>query len=577
MTSIIILDRRAVRRRQRIDATSEWERYAKHPGARGRALMSLVFLQVVPLWVLSRLFRAEKIEAKAGRVFTQGLLQIGPLYCKLGQIISCQEKYVPKSWIKELERLQDEIPAQTGEKALALAHAAWAERQVDDNTGASFNETFREFDTKPLAAASLGQVHKAVLRSTNETVAVKIQRPFLQQIYDQDFTFLTKIAVAIDRFGGKAAKVGGVEQSWETIITDAESILYREIDYLDEAENGIRFCRDFGLEKGGKPAAVLTTKSRDGENLPSAASWLRAPHVYGNLSSRKILVMEFVPSIKITNAAKLAEANVTAAEREYLADCLGRAYLRQFCCHKFFSTDPHPGNLGCEVLTPRSGHDSSSRPRVRLVFYDFGQAATLTQNQADGILDIIEAIVDLDVEKSMDAFATMGVLKPNANLPKVRAKIADNFKTGKVKANRKRLSDRGYQFAKEKKSNRTTATNTENATDDEKQKKVRDAEVMQYFTLPAEYAFVGRALTQMSGVGKTLDDQFDFISAAAPWIYEIKGATQYLKDEVSKRLDRWGLTHFFPSYVVNGKHASSSSTSSEKRKSKHKMEMSKQG
>ena len=198
-----------------------------------------------------------------------------------------------------------------------------------------------------------------------------------------------------------------------------------------------------------------------------------------------------------------------------------------------------------------SGGASKSAPaqRVRLVFYDFGQAATLTQNQADGILEIIEAIVDLDVDKSMDAFAKMGVLKPNSDLAKVRAKIADNYKTGKVKANRKRLSERGYQF---KATEQKTANTTSNSSDPsaEKEQKVRDAEVMQYFTLPAEYAFVGRALTQMSGVGKTLDDEFDFISSAAPWIYEIKGAKKYLKDELSKRMEKWGLSHVFPTYVT---------------------------
>ena len=343
--TLLVRDRVSVRRRQRADATSEWERYAKHPGARGRALMSLLFLQVAPLWCLSRLWGGEKLVASAGRILTQGLLQLGPLYCKMGQILSCQEESLPKSWIKSLERLQDQIPAQTGEKALKLAHTAWSQGHANDTAVSSFDETFRDFDTEPLAAASLGQVHRAVLRSTNETVAIKLQRPFLRQIYDQDLAFLTKIAKAVDRFGGKAGKVGGVEQSWEKIFLDAEAILYREIDYRDEAANGIRFCEDFGLDRGGRPASVSSAKSQDGQELPSAASWLRAPYVYGNLSSEQVLVMEYVPSIKITNTAKLDASNVTAYDREYLADCLGRSYLRQFCCNRFFSTDPHPGTL----------------------------------------------------------------------------------------------------------------------------------------------------------------------------------------------------------------------------------------
>lgn len=167
--------------------------------------------------------------------------------------------------------------------------------------------------------------------------------------------------------------------------------------------------------------------------------------------------------------------------------------------------------------------------RVRLVFYDFGQAAELQQNQADGILDIIEAIVDMDVDRSIDAFQKMGVLKEGADLSVVRAKVADNYRTGKVKANRKKLRKRGYKFKEESK-NATSSTN--NST--ESSSSGGDAAVMQYFTLPAEYAFVGRALSQMNGVGKSLDAEFDFVSSAAPWIYEIKGAGLYVKEEALK-------------------------------------------
>ena len=174
----------------------------------------------------------------------------------------------------------------------------------------------------------------------------------------------------------------------------------------------------------------------------------------------------------------------------------------------------------------------SNKPeeRVRLVYYDFGQATELQSNQADGILDIIEAIVDMDVDKSILSFQKMGVLKDNANLNVVRTKVAENYRTGKVKANRKKLMKKNYQF-KEVESNsndaiRETTTTTTTS----------DAQVMQYFTLPAEYAFVGRALSQMDGVGKTLDSDFDFVSAAAPYIVEIKGTKRYIQDELKKWL-----------------------------------------
>ncbi len=178
----------------------------------------------------------------------------------------------------------------------------------------------------------------------------------------------------------------------------------------------------------------------------------------------------------------------------------------------------------------------SNKPeeRVRLVYYDFGQAAELQRNQADGILEIIEAIVDMDVDKSIVSFQKMGVLKDGADLDAVRAKVADNYRTGKVKANRQKLVQKNYQFndvdsIHSKNAIRNRDTSDANST-------TTDAQVMQYFTLPAEYAFVGRALSQMDGVGKTLDRDFDFVSSAAPYIVEIKGAKKYVQDEMKKRL-----------------------------------------
>ena len=182
----------------------------------------------------------------------------------------------------------------------------------------------------------------------------------------------------------------------------------------------------------------------------------------------------------------------------------------------------------------------SNKPeeRVRLVYYDFGQATELQSNQADGILDIVEAIVDMDVDKSILSFQKMGVLKDNADLNAVRVKVADNYRTGKVKANRKKLMRKNYQF-KEVESIDTNSNSSDSSpitTTTSATKTTSDTQVMQYFILPAEYAFVGRALSQMDGVGKTLDSDFDFVSAAAPYIVEIKGAKLYVQDEFNKWL-----------------------------------------
>jgi predicted unusual protein kinase regulating ubiquinone biosynthesis (AarF/ABC1/UbiB family) len=279
-----------------------------------------------------------------GYIFANGLLQLGPLYIKLGQILSCREDVLPSEWKVAMERLQDQVPALSGIRAQQLAYTIWP------HGSKSFDDTFINVNWTPIAAASLGQVHTATLRrrhnnsttTTPERVALKLQRPKLRNIYDNDLHLLKSIAATVDRFfGSTAGSVGGVSQSWTTIFNDAEAILYREIDYRKEGQNAIRFANDFGLTKGGLPATTTTSSlskiatSRDGQPLPSAAAWLRTPYVYESLSTEQVLVMEYVPSIKISAIDQLTQANVTLADREYLADCLARSYLRQFCCNKF--------------------------------------------------------------------------------------------------------------------------------------------------------------------------------------------------------------------------------------------------
>lgn len=334
--------------RQRLaqDATSEWSRYAKHPLARARAASHWLLVQLLPLLLRIRFVqylvdrkspqqqqkqqqRTLELQKRAGQVFANGLLKLGPLYIKIGQILSCRDKLLPDPWKTAMERLQDQVPAQSGVQAQQLAYASWPGGRE------SFHQTFTDTNWTPLAAASLGQVHQAVLRENGDMVALKLQRPYLRDIYNRDLALMTKIARTVDKyFGSSAGSMGGVSQSWTEIFADAEEILYREIDYRAEAENAVRFARDFGLAKGGQ-AAIASTRARDGELLPSAAPWLRTPYVYQHLSTEQVLVMELVSSIKISAKEKLDQANVTAADREYLADCLGRSYLRQFCCNKF--------------------------------------------------------------------------------------------------------------------------------------------------------------------------------------------------------------------------------------------------
>ena len=161
--------------------------------------------------------------------------------------------------------------------------------------------------------------------------------------------------------------------------------------------------------------------------------------------------------------------------------------------------------------------------------YDFGQACERQANQEEGIMDVIEAIVNMDSDCSVNIFEKIGVLKEDAYIQKVCAKVQNKYKTGKVTVKRKKLKKSGYKF-KEKdtisSTNRTLATKPP--------KKAKYTEVMGFFTLSAKYTFVARTMSQMDWVGKSLDPEFYFISSSVKFLVEIKGAGNYIKDNFLK-------------------------------------------
>ena len=123
-----------------------------------------------------------KIREHSGKKLADGLLKLGPLYIKIGQIVSCRDKLLPDEWKKALEPLQDPVPAKSRKEAYELAYQAYDGSSGSLSGATKFNETFSYFDDVPLAAASLGQVHRATLRSNNATVAIKLQRSRLRDI-----------------------------------------------------------------------------------------------------------------------------------------------------------------------------------------------------------------------------------------------------------------------------------------------------------------------------------------------------------------------------------------------------------
>lgn len=454
-----------------------WASYANRPAARALALMAgavRVGVGALRAKLARNPEKKHELNVKAAKRARKELIQLGPTYVKLGQIVSCRPDLVPEEYIEELKTLQDEVPAFSGKRALKI---------LEDEIGKPASELFKDFSEQPLKAASLGQVHRATLMD-GTPVAIKVQRDKLKELYDLDLAQFDKMTTMLDKF-----KIGveGAEQKWSEIFSDAKVILYREIDYTAEAENGIRFGKNF-------------------ESIP----WVKVPKVLPEYTTKHVLTMEYVPGIKISDVEVLDKTE--GIDRVQLSERLAQAYLLQFCKHGFFNTDPHPGNLAV---------DTAYKPGGRLIFYDFGQATELTNSQADGILQVIQSIVDLDAPACVQAIDKLGAMKQGADFKVIEKVIQNNFETGKVKSKR----------SKQK-----------NANVEKVDKVPSQSETMKYLQLPSQLAFVARAIGQLNGVGVMLDADFEFIDAVAAKVPEIqmeRGAGMgYLVGQIFKNFAR---------------------------------------
>lgn len=246
------------------------------------------------------------VEEKNRRKRAQELLEIisglGPAVIKAGQALSSRPDLLPNEYLEELQKLQDRLPPFANELAFQV---------VEDDLGVPFDQVFELLEENPIAAASIGQVYKAKLRSTGETVAVKVQRPRCEEIISVDLYVLRWYAGLINRILGLLKRDIDVI----AVIDDFGELIYREIDYTAEAANAQRFVELYG-------------------GLPDIC----APRVYTELSTRRVLTLEWVDGARLVNQDQLMAYR---ADPTKLVDRLVQCSLRQMLENGFFHADPH--------------------------------------------------------------------------------------------------------------------------------------------------------------------------------------------------------------------------------------------
>ncbi|QKD84826.1 AarF/ABC1/UbiB kinase family protein [Thermoleptolyngbya sichuanensis A183] len=304
------------------------------------------------------------------------LLDLGPTFIKVGQLFSTRADLFPVEYVEELSKLQDRVPAFGYEQ---VEEIIWQE------LGKGIPELYRSFDPIPIAAASLGQVHRAQLHS-GEEVVVKVQRPGLAKLFDIDLKILKGIAHYFQRH-----PKWGRGRDWLGIYGECCRILWEEIDYLNEGRNADTFRRNFRHE-----------------------DWVKVPRVYWRYSSPRVLTLEYVPGIKISHYEALEAAGL---DRKTLAKLGAQAYLQQLLDKGFFHADPHPGNIAVSS-------DGA------LIFYDFGMMGQVQPVTREKLMNTFFGIAQKDADKVVDALVSLGALSVSEDMGPVRRSIQymlDNF------------------------------------------------------------------------------------------------------------------------------------------------------
>jgi predicted unusual protein kinase regulating ubiquinone biosynthesis (AarF/ABC1/UbiB family) len=397
-------------------------------------------------------------QRRRARWLTAELLELGSAFIKLGQLLSARPDVLPASWVEELSRLQDSVPAFSFQTAQALLEQELGERCAE----------IIDLDPDPLGAASLAQVHRASLRSGRQVV-LKIQRPGLERLFRLDLEVMQQVAAVLQRHPS-----WGVGRDWVSIAQECRRVLLRELDFRLEAEHAARFRQQFLDDPG-----------------------IRIPAVVWELTTRRVLCLDYVPGIKITDREAILEAGIDPAA---VAEKGAASYLQQLVRFGFFHADPHPGNLA----VARDG---------ALIYYDFGMVGSLSQRLRSRLGRMVTAAAARDAGGLVTELQAAGVIAPDIDPGPVRRLVrvmltealTPPFSPNVIE----KLSGDLYELV-----------------------------YGQPFRLPPELIFVMRALSTFEGVGRSLDPSFSLVAIARPYLLPLMSASGNGPNDLFNQLGR---------------------------------------
>ncbi len=390
------------------------------------------------------------------RRFRTMAIDLGGVMIKLGQFFASRVDVLPREIIDVLSSLQDEVPAESFDDIRAAL-----ERELNRPIG----EIFASINPIPTAAASLGQVHHVVSKSGEKDI-VKVQRPGIEALVAVDLQALRTAVSWIKRYGPIRRRV-----DLNALYDEFSRTLDQELDYLAEGRNIERFATDF----------------KDWDNI-------RIPHLHWELTTRRVLVMEDIGAIKVSDVRAFQTQGVLASE---VALALYDFYLQQIFVNGFFHADPHPGNMFVEPLEDGD---------FTLNVVDFGMVGTLSTQTRAQLREMFQGIATRDAPRVVRAIDNAGWLLPWAN-------------RGEIERAATRVFARYWGIS---------MSDIQNLDVNEVRDFMGEFRSLIYqapFQIPSDLLFLGRALGILSGLAMQIDANFNIFEAAAPF------AQKMLSDE----------------------------------------------
>ena len=427
------------------------------------------------------------------RRFRALAVELGGLMIKVGQYMSSRLDVLPPELTKELEGLQDEVPA------VPFADIReFAQREL----GVPFEHVFASIDTEPVAAASLGQVYRVRLSESDaaeagfDAAVIKVQRPGIDAVVDVDLAALRRVARWLQRFRAVSKRANAPALIEEFARTSLE-----EIDYLHEAANAERFSDLFAGDQRVKVPAV---------------AWER--------TTRRVLTLEDVSAIKIIDKPALVAAGIDPNE---VATRFAEIMFDQFFVHGFFHADPHPGNL---FVAPRP--DPSVGQEWALVFVDFGMMGEVPPTLRADLRKLLVAAAARDGKGLVAAIQGAGVLLPGADTHELEKILTTMFARfgGMGFAELREVDPREFRdFAEE----------------------FGEVLLEQPFQLPENFLLIGRAASLTSGLCSSLNPSYNLWESVEPYAQQlIRGESGNLVADIAKQaVDVAGIAWRLPGRV----------------------------